>query len=135
MKTYQRNSSLDNLIDKTLENLKLITETNTIFGEQITTLDGTVIIPVSKASIGFVVGGGEYSDLSTRRVGTHYPMAGGSGGGIVLTPIGFLVNTNNQIRFISSNEGNYQKIIENVANISDFIIKNIIKKSENEKNK
>ena len=130
MKYYKNNSSLDDLIEKTLDSLKVITESKTIFGEKVVMPDGTTIIPVSKASIGFVVGGGEYSDLSTRRVGTHYPMAGGSGGGISLTPIGFLVNSKNQVKFISSNEGQYQKIIENIANLSEFIVKNMVKKDK-----
>jgi sporulation protein YtfJ len=134
MKDFEKTSTLDNLIDTTLTNLKIITETKTIFGEQIIAPDGTIIIPISKATIGFVVGGGEYSDLSTRRVGVSYPMAGGSGGGISLVPIGFLINTNNQIRYISTSESNYQKIVENVANITESIFKNISKKKEKDKN-
>jgi sporulation protein YtfJ len=129
MKEYQNESSLDNLIEKTLSSLKIISDSKMIFGEKIIASDGTIIIPVSKATIGFVVGGGEYSDLSARRVGTHYPMAGGSGGGIVLNPIGFLINSKDKISYISTAESNYQKILENIGNIGDFI-KNIIKKED-----
>lgn len=134
MKNFEKSNTLENLIDKTLNNLKEITESKTIFGKEIVTPDRTIIIPVSKATIGFVVGGGEYSDLSTRRVGINYPMAGGSGGGISLTPIGFLINTNNQIKYISTSESNYQKIVENVANITESIFKNVKKKKEKDKN-
>jgi sporulation protein YtfJ len=131
MKNYESTSSLDVLIEKTLSNLKTITETKTIFGEEITTSDGVTIIPVSKATIGFVVGGGEYADLSTRRVGTHYPMAGGSGGGICLAPIGFLISTKDEIKYIStSNENNYQKIIENICKVSEFVAKKVAKKNK-----
>ncbi len=130
MKDYESTSSLDNLIEKTLSSLKTITDTRTIFGEEIRTSDGSIIIPVSKATVGFVVGGGEYSDLSTRRVATHYPMAGGSGGGICLTPIGFLVNSNNKITYISTAESSYQKIVENIAKTSEFIINKLTKKEE-----
>ncbi|MDD4111242.1 MAG: GerW family sporulation protein [Clostridia bacterium] len=134
MKIYENTSSLDNLIDKTLKDLKTIIDNKTIFGDEIVTNDGTVIIPVSKATIGFVVGGGEYADLSTRRVGAHYPMAGGSSGGICLTPIGFLINTKNEIKYISTCEcNNYQKMFDNISNISEFIIEKLIKKGENNK--
>lgn len=122
MKKYPQYSTLDHLIEKTLSNLDVISDSKTVFGEQIITPDGTVIIPVSKANIGFVVGGGEYADLSTRRVGNHYPMAGGSGGGISLTPIGFLVNTNTEIKFIATEKSDYQKIIENISSLTDFIL-------------
>lgn len=125
MKKYSQYSTLDQLIDKTLSNLDIISDSKTVFGEQIITPDGTIIIPVSKATIGFVVGGGEYADLSTRRVGNHYPMAGGSGGGISLTPIGFLVDTNKEIKFIATTENNYQKIITNISNLTEFILEKL----------
>lgn len=102
MKEYEKNSSIKNLIAETMDNLQSLTSSSTIFGEAKILPDGTAIIPVSKLTIGFVVGGGEYADLSTRRVGTCYPMAGGSGGGISSTPIGFIVNTPNEIKFVST---------------------------------
>lgn len=136
MKIYQKDSSLDNLIEKTLINLKTLVDSKTIFGEEIITPDGTTIIPVSKATIGFVLGGGEYADLSTRRVATSYPMAGGSGGGISLTPVGFLINTNNEIRYIPTCENSSQNIIENVSKISDFILNKFLnKKNKKEEDK
>ena len=128
MKIYEETSSLDRLIEKTLKDLKTITDTKTIFGEEIVTDDGTIIIPVCKATIGFVIGGGEYSDLSARRVGTQYPMAGGSGGGICLKHMGFLINTKKEIKYITTaNENNYQKIIDGIANIGEFIIEKLNK--------
>lgn len=102
MKEYEKNSSIKDLIAETMDNLQSLTSSSTIFGEAKILPDGTAIIPVSKLTIGFVVGGGEYADLSTRRVGTCYPMAGGSGGGISSTPIGFIVNTPNEIKFVST---------------------------------
>ena len=137
MKIYEKTSTLDNLIEKTLSSLQSISTTRTIFGEPINLPDGTSIIPVSKVSIGFVVGGGEYSDLSTRRVATHYPMAGGSGGGVMLSPIGFLVSTGNEVKYVSTTaEQNFQKIMEVLAKASQKFaqsMKRKEKRNENEK--
>lgn len=137
MKIYEKTSTLDNLIEKTLSSLQSISTTKTIFGEPINLSDGTSIVPVSKVSIGFVVGGGEYSDLSTRRVATHYPMAGGSGGGVMLSPIGFLVSTGNEVKYVSTTaEQNFQKIMEVLAKASQKFaqsMKRKEKRNENEK--
>ncbi|MCI6542720.1 MAG: GerW family sporulation protein [Firmicutes bacterium] len=131
MKIYERTSTLDNLIEKTLSSLQSISTTKTIFGEPTILPDGTSIVPVSKVTIGFVVGGGEYSDLSTRRVATHYPMAGGSGGGVMLTPIGFLVTSGGEVKYVSTMaEQNFQKIMEMLAKASQKIAKTMSKKGE-----
>lgn len=128
MKDYEKNSSIKDLIAETMENLQSLTSSSTIFGEAKILPDGTAIIPVSKLTIGFVVGGGEYADLSTRRVGTCYPMAGGSGGGISSTPIGFIVNTPNEIKFVSTANA---ALMENLMEKLTKLIGNLKNKMDN----
>lgn len=131
MKIYEKSSTIDNLIEKTLASLKTVSTNETIFGNPTTLPDGTSIVPVSKVSIGFVVGGGEYADISTRRVATHYPMAGGSGGAVMLSPIGFLVSTNLEVKYIPTTaETNYQKILDLVAKATEKLVKSIDKKEK-----
>lgn len=131
MKIYEKSSTIDNLIEKTLASLKTVSTNETIFGNPTTLPDGTSIVPVSKVSIGFVVGGGEYADISTRRVATHYPMAGGSGGAVMLSPIGFLVSTNLEVKYIPTTaETNYQKILDLVEKAAEKLVKSIDKKEK-----
>lgn len=131
MKVYEKSSTIDNLIEKTLASLKTVSTNETIFGNPTTLPDGTSIIPVSKVSIGFVVGGGEYADISMRRVATHYPMAGGSGGAVMLSPIGFLVSTNLEVKYIPTTaETNYQKILDLAAKAAEKLAKSIDKKEK-----
>lgn len=128
MKIYEKSSTIDNLIEKTLASLKSVSTNETIFGNPTTLPDGTSIIPVSKVSIGFVVGGGEYADISTRRVATHYPMAGGSGGAVMLSPIGFIVSTNFEVKYIpTTSETNYEKILNLVAKTAEKLARSIDK--------
>jgi sporulation protein YtfJ len=76
------------------------------------TSEGTVIIPISKVSFGFVAGGGEYKEgLKTMK---HYreaggeqngndeekPFAGGSGAGVSVNPIAFLVVGEDKIKLL-----------------------------------
>ena len=136
MKDFEKTSHLDNIIEKTLNSLKTIGETETVFGTPIKFNDGTEVVPVSKVTIGFVVGGGEYSDLSARRVANHYPMAGGSGGAAVVNPIGFLVSTESQVKFISTeNKADYEKILEIFAKTSSKVAKYMAKREENKNEK
>ena len=53
-------SKLNKIIDTSLGNIKQIIDVNTVVGEPITTAGGTVIIPVSKVSLGYASGGVDY---------------------------------------------------------------------------
>ena len=68
MKIYTNSSSINDLISSAMDKIKTIVDSSTIVGESISSPDGTIIIPISKVTVGFVVGGGEYADLSARRV-------------------------------------------------------------------
>ncbi len=112
MKFYTENESLNKLINSSMDKIKTIVDSSTIVGEKVTTDDGTTIIPISKVSVGYVVGGGEYADLSSRRVANHFPMAGGSSGGMSVTPVGFLIESNGEINFVNvENKSVYQTIL------------------------
>lgn len=112
MRIYTGNETINNLIDNAMDKIKTIVDSSTVIGEKVETPDGTVIIPISKVSVGYVVGGGEYADLSSRRVANHFPMAGGSSGGMSVTPVGFLIESKGEINFINvENKTVYQTIL------------------------
>ena len=112
MKIYTQNESIANLIDGAMEKVKTIMDTSTIVGEKVICDDGTTIIPISKVTVGYVVGGGEYADLSSRRIANHFPMAGGSSGGVSVTPVGFIVESEGKVEFINvENKSLYQTIL------------------------
>lgn len=81
-------TKLKQVIDTSLGNVKDIIDVNTVVGEPIPTAGGTVIIPVSKVSMGFATGG---SDYATKTSDKSANFVGGGGTGVTLTPIGFLV--------------------------------------------
>ncbi len=112
MKIYTKNETISNLIDGVMDKLKGIIDTSTVVGEKVETPDGTVIIPISKVTVGYVVGGGEYADLSSRRVANHFPMAGGSSGGMSVTPVGFIVESKGNVEYINvENKSLYQTVL------------------------
>ena len=116
MKQFTNNDNINNLISTAMEKIKTIVDSSTVIGREVRTQDGTTIIPISKVSVGYVVGGGEYADLSSRRVAAHYPMAGGSSGGMSMTPVGFLIINSEGVKFVNvENKTLYQTIL-NVFN-------------------
>ena len=134
MKDFDNKSSLDDLVKISLDRVKTLMETNTIIGEAINLQNGTSIIPISKASVGFVVGGGEYSDKSNRRVSNHFPMAGGSGCGMSVTPVGFMVISKNEAKFIDvENKSMYQTILNLVNKIIGKMESNVGEKDDKKK--
>ncbi len=105
---------VENVLEETLKNLRTIIDVDCIVGKPIVK-DKVTIIPISKVSVGFVSGGGEYNkDKHTRNL--TYPFAGGSGGGCNLTPIGFLSITEKGVEFIKiTPDNNVEKLID-IAN-------------------
>lgn len=81
---------IGHLMQTTLENIKDMVDVNTVVGDPIAAGDGSTIIPLSRVSFGFVAGGGEYD--TPRQPGPEsLPFAGGSGAGVSVQPVGFLV--------------------------------------------
>ncbi|MEG1256368.1 GerW family sporulation protein [Clostridium sp.] len=119
---------IENLMKSTMENIKDMIDVDTVIGNPITSPDGTTIIPISKVSFGFASGGSEFKNTSVDSSNRH-PFAGGSGAGISLKPVGFLVCNGNNIRFLSVNESNpYDRLLDVVPQaidmISEFLHKN-----------
>ena len=108
-----KSTSINDLIASVMEKVKTLVDSNTIVGDAVVTTDGTSIIPISKVSVGFVVGGGEYADLSARRVANRFPMAGGSSGGMSVSPVGFLITSaGGEVQFVNvENKSLYQTFL------------------------
>ena len=91
----------------TMENIKDMVDVNTVIGDPVRTEDGSTIIPISRVSFGFVAGGGEYG-MEERKGSQNaqaepLPFAGGSGAGVSVHPMGFLVVGNGQVKLLSAN--------------------------------
>ena len=88
----ENNHPLKDVMDTAMKNIKDMVDVNTVIGDPITTPDGTVIIPVSKVSFGFASGGSDFTTKEREAKDKNDPLfAGGSGAGITIHPISFLV--------------------------------------------
>ncbi len=92
---------IETLMKTAMESIKDMIDVNTIVGDPVETPDGSVIMPVSRVSCGFAAGGADYQpDGENQRSQGELPFGGGSGGGVSVRPVGFLVVGQNQVRLL-----------------------------------
>lgn len=114
----EKKHPLSEVLDSSLANLKDLVDVNTVIGEAITTSDGTIIIPVSKVSFGFVTGG---SELPTSKPST--PFGGGSGGGVTIQPLAFLVISNGNVKILhmQTADNTADRVVNMVPDVVDKV--------------
>ena len=81
---------ISDLMTETMSKIKEMVDVNTIIGNPIVAADGTTVIPVSKVSFGFGAGGSEFSSKHAA-AGAPLAFGGGSGAGVTVSPVCFLV--------------------------------------------
>ena len=103
---------IQGLMKTAMENIKEMVDVNTIIGDPVETPDGSILIPVSRVSFGFAAGGSEFEGGEEEKKekgkegkegegGKSLPFGGGSGGGVTVQPVGFLiVGSTGQVRML-----------------------------------
>ena len=91
---------IESIMSTTMENIRDMIDVNTVIGDAISTADGSTVIPISRVSFGFVAGGGEYAVRGGNRTDAELPFAGGTGAGVTVQPLGFLVTSTDQVRLL-----------------------------------
>ena len=118
---------LEGLMSTSMEKIRELVDVNTIIGDAVTSPDGTIIIPISKVSFGFVSGGSDIPSTVTKDV-----FAGGSGAGITIKPQAFIViKTDGDVKMLElgSKDSPVDSIIENVPNLVSKV-KDIFEKKD-----
>ena len=131
----QQQHPIDNMMQTTMESIRGMVDVNTVVGAPVMDQKGTTIIPISKVSFGFVAGGGEYAveDGKQKPVPTDiFPFAGGTGAGVSVQPVGFLVVTDKQVKMLpAQTTGAMERIVE----LLPQLIEELNAKDEKKKNK
>jgi sporulation protein YtfJ len=114
------NHPIENLMRSTMESIKEMIDVNTIVGDAVESKDGSLIIPISKVSFGFASGGSEFSP--TQEKDSKYPFGGGSGAGVSVSPVAFLVIKNDTIKLLNLyHENSYDKLIDSIPQVIDMV--------------
>lgn len=113
---------ISDLLTTTMEKLHTMVDSNTIIGAPIQA-EGVTLIPVSKLSFGLGCGGGDFS--TKKQPANNENFSGGSGAGVKLEPVAFLVVKGENVRLLPvSNEPEdvAQRVLEMIPDLADKII-------------
>jgi sporulation protein YtfJ len=135
---------IQGLMTTALESLKEMIDVNTIIGDPVETPDGSVILTVSKVGFGFAAGGSEFvldgsAPSQTQGPGqgeSKHPFGGGSGGGVSITPIAFLIVNSQGVKMLHLDESThlYEKILDLAPQAVEKIRQMFEKKNDQNKN-
>ncbi|MFK7696482.1 GerW family sporulation protein [Paenibacillus sp. HJGM_3] len=134
---------IQGLMKTAMEQITEMVNVNTIVGDPIETPDGSVIMPISKVGFGFAAGGSEFGMEEEDRNGqgkqanrdgsgngsnmhnasVQLPFGGGSGGGVSITPIAFLVVGHGGVKVVPLDNQThlYERIIDQAPHMFDKI--------------
>lgn len=133
---------IEGLMLTAMNSIKDMVDVNTIIGEPIETSNNIIIIPISKVGFGFAAGGSEFSTETINeynkkekdeQISYKLPFGGGSGAGVSLTPVAFLVIQGNNVKLLPIN---HSSAIDRLLDyVPDLIEKtnNILNKQMNNK--
>lgn len=121
-------------METTMSKIREMVDVNTIVGTPIKTDDGITLIPVSKVSFGFASGGSDFQ-TKNRQAGDPNNFGGGSGAGVNISPVAFLVVKDGNVKMISASpapQSSVEKMVEAVPEIIDKVREMIPKKKAEE---
>lgn len=100
---------IEGLMTSAMDSIRNMIDVNTIIGEPIETINNVIIIPVSKVGFGFAAGGSEFKGEAINeynkkekeeQIQYKLPFGGGSGAGVSINPVAFIVIQENNVRLL-----------------------------------
>ena len=132
---------IEGLMKTAMNSIQGMIDVNTIIGEPIETSNNMVIIPISKVCFAFAAGGSEFSGETIdeykkkdkeEEVQYRLPFGGGSGAGVTINPVAFLVVNQDGVKLMPiSHISTVDKLMDYVPDIIEKANKIVNKKMEN----
>ena len=118
---------IEGLMNTTMNSIKDMIDVDTIVGNPIETSNEIVIIPISKVSFGFASGGSEFNGETIdqykkvekeEQIQYKLPFGGGSGAGVTINPIAFLVVQQKSVKLLPVNHSStIDKLLDYVPDL------------------
>jgi len=108
-------------METTMQKIREMIDVNTIVGEPIVTADGMTLVPISRVNFGFASGG---SDFTSKNSNSDKNFGGGSGAGVSIVPVAFLVVKGNSVKMLNVNppaSTTVDRMIELVPDVLDKV--------------
>lgn len=132
---------IEGLMTTAMNSLQNMVDVNTIIGEPIETTNNIIIIPISKVGFGFAAGGSEFKgetvDEYTKKekeeaIQYRLPFGGGSGAGVSITPVAFLVVQQNNVKLLPvSHCSSIDRLLDYVPDLMEKINNQLNKVMQN----
>ena len=136
---------IEGLMNTAMNSIKDMVDVNTIIGDPIETTNNVVVIPVSKVNFGFVVGGTEFNgkeqkngsllpskDEEEKKEGKRMPFGGGSGAGVSISPIAFIIIQQSGVKLLPVDHSSaFDKLLDFVPDLIEKTQEMISKKIDN----
>ena len=122
---------IEGLMNTAMNSIKDMIDVNTIIGEPIETNNNIIIIPISKVGVGFAAGGSEFKGETVNEysrkekeeaIQYRLPFGGGSGAGVSISPIAFLVVQQNNVKLLPvSHSSSIDRLLDYVPDLMEKI--------------
>lgn len=126
---------LNDLMSATMEKIRAMVDVSAVVGQPIQTGEVT-IIPVSKVSFGFASGGSDFAGKNQKPEAEN-SFGGGSGAGVNINPIAFLVVRGDNVRLLyvaPPIDGAVDRVVDMVPELVDKVTGFIEKQQEKKDN-
>lgn len=90
---------ISELMQTAMSSIKDMVDVNTVVGHPVQTASGGTIIPISRVTFGYMTAGGDLCGKPAKDA-PDFPFAGGSGAGVSVQPVGFLVLSGDTVRML-----------------------------------
>ncbi len=114
------NNKTTEILNTNINELSKIIDADIVIGKAIKTQNGALVIPISKITLGYLGGNGEYGEVKLFSKSNSKPSASGGGAIVNINPTGFLFVDNNECKFIKASEDTIDKVFDKTT---EFISK------------
>ena len=136
---------IEGLMNTAMNSIKDMIDVNTIIGEPIQASNNIEVIPISKVSFGFAAGGSEFKGETVNQykkqekdeqIEYRLPFGGGSGAGVSLSPVAFLVIQGEMVKLLTVNHStSLDKLLDYIPDLFEKVNCMINKSMKNKKEK
>lgn len=122
-----KNNPINEMLDVSLSNIARMIDINKVVGAPLKVGDNNILIPISRVSFGFGVGGSEFNSNTNKTFDLEtseelFPFGGGSGAGVNIRPVAFLSIKDNRVEVIKVE--NNLSLMDKVIDISKDLFNN-----------
>ncbi|MEA5051118.1 MAG: spore germination protein GerW family protein [Oscillospiraceae bacterium] len=101
---------INEMLETAMEKIREMANSGTVIGDPVVMPNGVTAIPVCKVTFGFASGGIDLAKQTPDKFG------GGTGGGVSITPVAFLVTTKESVKLMQ---------LDTIASTADNIVRTV----------